>query len=322
MNKAAVEYIQLVYFYRLFLIRYIYLSNLTSLLVENEEEGQPLIEENENTQKPPLEPFDCFEKGRIGLTVTGKELDEETGLYYFGARYYDPQVSSWISTDPALAEYLPTGLQLFFPEEAFNANSLKGAGGVFNSINTNVYHYVHHNPLKNVDPDGRLPAPVVAGFVGGVIGFGFELVSQMATGKVDVTKLITATAAGVISGATGAGVMQVLKPLALSIRTLAVISGASGGAASSSARQVMDNVADHKPAMEGVKDAAGKGGFIGAVTGGVMPGVNSAKQYSTANSVKPAAGELKEINAETAKNVGIFTTLSESFSNFVDKLTK
>jgi len=32
-----------------------------------------------------------------------KELDEETGLYYYGARYYDPRSSVWISVDP-LAE--------------------------------------------------------------------------------------------------------------------------------------------------------------------------------------------------------------------------
>ena len=30
----------------------------------------------------------------------GKELDEETGLYYYGARYYDPRTSLWLSTDP------------------------------------------------------------------------------------------------------------------------------------------------------------------------------------------------------------------------------
>jgi RHS repeat-associated protein len=28
-----------------------------------------------------------------------KELDEETGLYYYGARYYDPKTSLWLSTD-------------------------------------------------------------------------------------------------------------------------------------------------------------------------------------------------------------------------------
>lgn len=33
-----------------------------------------------------------------------KELDEETGLYYYGARYYDPRTSVWLSVDP-LAEF-------------------------------------------------------------------------------------------------------------------------------------------------------------------------------------------------------------------------
>jgi RHS repeat-associated protein len=31
---------------------------------------------------------------------TGKELDEETGLYYFGARYYDPRTNLFAATDP------------------------------------------------------------------------------------------------------------------------------------------------------------------------------------------------------------------------------
>jgi RHS repeat-associated protein len=36
----------------------------------------------------------------------GKELDEETGLYYYGARYYDPRISIWLSVHP-LAERHP-----------------------------------------------------------------------------------------------------------------------------------------------------------------------------------------------------------------------
>ena len=36
----------------------------------------------------------------------GKELDEETGLYYYGARYYDPKMSVWYSVDP-LSNYNP-----------------------------------------------------------------------------------------------------------------------------------------------------------------------------------------------------------------------
>ncbi|NIV10723.1 MAG: hypothetical protein GWN62_05360, partial [Aliifodinibius sp.] len=39
---------------------------------------------------------------RIPYLYTSKELDEETGLYYYGARYYDPRTSVWQSADPIL----------------------------------------------------------------------------------------------------------------------------------------------------------------------------------------------------------------------------
>ena len=38
----------------------------------------------------------------FGITpylFNAKEFDEETGMYYYGARYYEPRVSLWISTD-------------------------------------------------------------------------------------------------------------------------------------------------------------------------------------------------------------------------------
>jgi len=56
-----------------------------------------------------------------------KELDEETGLYYYGARYYDPRSSVWISKDP-LAEKYP---------------------------NVGSYVYCVNNPVKFIDPDGN-----------------------------------------------------------------------------------------------------------------------------------------------------------------------
>ena len=43
---------------------------------------------------------------KLPFRFTGKEMDEETGLYYYGARYLDPKYSRWISTDPALSEYM------------------------------------------------------------------------------------------------------------------------------------------------------------------------------------------------------------------------
>jgi len=55
----------------------------------------------------------------------GKERDEETGLYYFGLRYYAPWLCRWISTDPKGSE---TG--------------------------HNQYVYCSNNPLRYIDPDG------------------------------------------------------------------------------------------------------------------------------------------------------------------------
>lgn len=56
-----------------------------------------------------------------------KELDAETGLYYYGARYYDPVASIWVSVDPLAEKY---------------------AGW-------SPYNYTLQNPVKLVDPDGR-----------------------------------------------------------------------------------------------------------------------------------------------------------------------
>jgi RHS repeat-associated protein len=84
---------------------------------------------------------------------TGKELDAETGLYYYGARYLDPKTSRWLSGDPAMGEYLPVAP---VDDEAKKRNqNLPGQGGVFNYVNLHAYHYAGNNPVKLVDPDGR-----------------------------------------------------------------------------------------------------------------------------------------------------------------------
>jgi RHS repeat-associated protein len=106
---------------------------------------------------------------RTPYKFTGKELDKETGLYYFGARYYDARVGRWVSADPALVEdkYLPkpndydTEHDFFWYLQQDGSKKLPGIGGVFNAVNLDVYHYAGLNPVKLVDPDGEAIWPVI-----------------------------------------------------------------------------------------------------------------------------------------------------------------
>jgi RHS repeat-associated protein len=94
-----------------------------------------------------IEEADTLTGNRTPFRFTGKERDEETGLYYYGARYLDPQTSRWLSVDPAMGEYVPAPGQ--------DAGKLPGMGGIYNTINMHVYHYAGNNPVKYIDPDGR-----------------------------------------------------------------------------------------------------------------------------------------------------------------------
>jgi RHS repeat-associated protein len=89
----------------------------------------------------------------IGYRFTSKELDSETGLYYFGARYLDPTTSRWMSADPEMSKYLP---ETPVNKQARQENeNLPGIGGVFNPFNLAVYHYANNNPVKYSDPNGQ-----------------------------------------------------------------------------------------------------------------------------------------------------------------------
>ena len=72
---------------------------------------------------------------------TAKEQDEETGLYYYGARYLDAKYSRWLSTDPAVGEYM--------------SGTSADEGGIYNTVNFSLYHYAGNNPLNYTDPNGK-----------------------------------------------------------------------------------------------------------------------------------------------------------------------
>ena len=94
-----------------------YITNLDGEVVQHIEYvpfGEVFIEERNSIWNTPY-------------LFNAKEFDEETGLYYYGARYYDPRLSLWISTDP---------LQEKYPH-------------------INSYCYTANNPILFVDPDGK-----------------------------------------------------------------------------------------------------------------------------------------------------------------------
>ena len=94
-------------------------------------------------------------------------MDEETGLYYYGARYLDPKYSRWLSGDPALGDYIPKAP---IDDEAKKHNeNLPGMGGVYNIVNLHLYHYAGNNPVKYTDPDGEFAA-LVGTIIGGIAG--------------------------------------------------------------------------------------------------------------------------------------------------------
>ena len=76
--------------------------------------GELLVDEHSSTEEMPYK-------------FNDKEFDEETGLYYYGARYMNPRTSLWYGVDPLAEKYVSTG----------------------------SYVYCIDNPIRLIDPDGR-----------------------------------------------------------------------------------------------------------------------------------------------------------------------
>ena len=78
--------------------------------------GELLVDEHSSSEELPYK-------------FNGKEMDEETGLYYYGARYLNPVTSLWYGVDPLVEKFA-------------------SASG---------YVYTLDNPVKMVDQDGKFP---------------------------------------------------------------------------------------------------------------------------------------------------------------------
>ena len=76
--------------------------------------GELLVDEHSSTEEMPYK-------------FNGKEFDEETGLYYYGARYMNPRTSLWYGVDPLAEKYPSVG----------------------------AYVYCVDNPIKLIDPNGK-----------------------------------------------------------------------------------------------------------------------------------------------------------------------
>ena len=104
--------------------------------------GELLVDEHSSSEDLPYK-------------FNGKELDEETGLYYYGARYLNPVSSIWYGTDPLMEKY----------------------------PSLSAYVYCAGNPVKLVDEDGNEPIKPQAGTVSGFVQFLNNTVTKMGTLK-------------------------------------------------------------------------------------------------------------------------------------------
>lgn len=109
-------------------IRYQYANHLGSAMLEANEAGNiisyeeyhPFGTSSYRVSKPGVD----FSLKRYRFS--GKERDDESGFYYFGARYYAAWLGRWTSSDP---------------------------GGYVDGLN--VFEYCHNNPVLYHDADGR-----------------------------------------------------------------------------------------------------------------------------------------------------------------------
>lgn len=83
---------------------------------------------------------------------TGKELDDETGLHYFGARYYDALTGRFVSVDPLWVEKISQS-----PIGKNSENRLE---------QVNLYSYGGNNPSKFFDKNGEEICSIIIGVTG------------------------------------------------------------------------------------------------------------------------------------------------------------
>jgi len=110
---------------------------------------------------------------------TGQELDDETGLYYYGARYYDPAIGRFVSADSIVPD--PSNPQ-----------------------DLNRYSYAGNNPLLYTDPTGHFKFEdlfkTVVSTIVGVATFALFPESAPVTAKLILSGMVAGGTHGAMSG--------------------------------------------------------------------------------------------------------------------------
>jgi len=188
---------------------------------------------------------------RITYKFTGKELDEETNLYYYGARYLDSFSARWLSVDPEFLNYIP--IPGNSKDAAEHNKNLPGLGGVYNPINLNIYAYSSNSPIVYKDPDGKCLNIIIGAAIGAAVGLTVGIIKEVQSGNGLSWEGVGRVALNTAVGAGAGALTACTGPLAGAIITQV---GASGVGA--------------------IAIGAGTGAVLGAVAGGFK---NAVEQY-------------------------------------------
>jgi RHS repeat-associated protein len=254
---------------------------------------------------------------------TGKELDAETGLYYYGARYLDPKTSRWLSGDPAMGEYFPVA-PVNDDAKKHNQN-LPGQGGVFNYVNLHAYHYAGNNPVKYVDPDGEVFNFAIGAAVGFVSSAAVEVGGRMLAGqsfsdavkntftdKKSIAIIITSTAIGALtSGVSGIAVKAATKGASsvaqVALTTIAI--NTASGAVDAAAKDVVTRaIRGEGQSLRGTAVATAKGAVSAFVASGITQTVISASSARISEVVNTLTGtetNIRILQPEWSGSVGV-----------------